>query len=737
MNNPNFIDKIFRVPSIIKKALLSPSRFFVLLLITAFNLSTIGAQQLSKVVNPQIGSQGSGLGCGFNFVGATYPFGMVQFTPSFFSPHKGFVVNQLSGAGCPHMGNFPVLPLAGQLKESPNGMDGFNKYSSVNKAHAGFVSLEMQDLTTANLTVNKRSAIANFKFDESTQTATVIIGAGVSSTKIKKARVNITSDTSCEGYAVGGDFCGSSLKYKIYFVAEFDRASNSNGVWEKKELLAGVKQASGNDSGAYFSFDTSTNSEVNYRIAISYVSIANAKENLKASTIEGGFTAYKKNAEATWDASLSKIIIESPNKDRKTQFYTHLYHSLIHPNVVSDVNGEYMGADFKVHKTKVNAQYSSFSVWDTYRTQAQLVAILYPEQSSDMMQSLVDFADQSGGYGRWILANIETGVMQGDPTPILISNSYVFGATNFDVKTAYKHMKRGATIPLLRSQDQEIRPYLTEYLRDGHTFASMMLEYTSSDFAIGQFALQAMNNKDDASYFINRAQNWKNIYNPKNKWLNSKFPNGKWKAIDADWREATYKNYFWMVPYNLSGLINTLGGSEIAVKRLDSFFERLDASYDEDWFAAGNEPDFQAPWIYNWTDDSYKASEVVHRVFNEMYTSEPSGLPGNDDLGTMGAWYVFASVGLYPMIPGVAGFSISSPQFEKITLNLPQGPLVIRGGTMETPYINSLKFNGDQYNSTWIDWNCIKDGGQLDFESSNVPNKSWGKNTSPPSYSEL
>ena len=737
MNNPNFIDTIFRVPNIIKKALLSPSRFFVLLLITAFNLSTIGAQQLSKVVNPQIGSQGSGLGCGFNFVGATYPFGMVQFTPSFFSPQKGFVVNQLSGAGCPHMGNFPVLPLAGQLKESPNGMDGFNKYNSVNKAHAGFVSLEMQDLTTANLTVNKRSAIANFKFDESTQTATVIIGAGVSSTKIKKARVNITSDTSCEGYAVGGDFCGSSTKYKIYFVAEFDRASNSNGVWEKKELLAGVKQASGNDSGAYFSFDTSTNSEVNYRIAISYVSIANAKENLKASTIEGGFTAYQKNAEAAWDASLSKIIIESPNKDRKTQFYTHLYHSLIHPNVVSDVNGEYMGADFKVHKTKVNAQYSSFSVWDTYRTQAQLVAILYPEQSSDMMQSLVDFADQSGGYGRWILANIETGVMQGDPTPILISNSYVFGATNFDVITAYKHMKRGATIPLLRSQDQEIRPYLTEYLRDGHTFASMMLEYTSSDFAIGQFALQALNNKEDASYFINRAQNWKNIYNPKNKWLNSKFPNGKWKAIDADWREATYKNYFWMVPYNLSGLINTLGGSKIAVKRLDSFFERLDASYDEDWFAAGNEPDFQAPWIYNWTDDSYKTPEVVHRVFNEMYTSEPSGLPGNDDLGTMGAWYVFASVGLYPMIPGVAGFSISSPQFEKITLNLPQGSLVIRGGTMETPYINFLKFNGDQYNSTWIDWSFIKDGGQLDFESSNVPNKLWGKNTSPPSFSEL
>jgi predicted alpha-1,2-mannosidase len=393
-----------------------------------------------------------------------------------------------------------------------------------------------------------------------------------------------------------------------------------------------------------------------------------------------------------------------------------------------------MGADFKVHKTKLDDQYSSFSVWDTYRTQAQLVAMLYPEQSSEMMQSLVDFADQSGGYGRWILANIETGIMQGDPTPTLISNSYAFGATNFDLHKAYEYMKRGATVPFIRSQDQEIRPYLTEYMRDGHTFASMMLEYTSSDFAIGQFALQALNNKEDASYFINRSQNWKNIYNPKIKWLNSRYPSGKWKDIEHDWREATHKNYFWMVPYNLKGLIDTLGGSKSAVKRLNTFFERLDASYDDDWFAAGNEPDFQAPWIYNWTDSPFKTSEVIHRVFNEMYTSEPTGLPGNDDLGTMGAWYVFASVGIYPMIPGVAGFSVSLPQFEKVTVNLPKGILTINGGSTENYYIKSLKINGKQYMSTWVDWDLINNGGTIDFESSNTPNKSWGENTEPPSF---
>ena len=710
------------------------TRFLIFLLFISFNLSPICAQQLSRVVNPKIGTQGSGLGCGFNFVGATYPFGMVQFTPSFFSPNKGFVINQLSGAGCPHMGNFPVLPIAGPLKRSPNNMDHFKKYQSINEAHAGFLSLQMADQTTAKLTVNKRLGVANFKFDEATKVGTVVIGSGVSSTKLRNAMVTVTSNSSCEGFAEGGDFCGSSTNYKLYFVAEFDREATSRGTWEKNTLSEGVNEASEKNSGAYFSFDTTTNSEVNYRIAISYVSIENAKENLKTSSINGGFSAYQKNAEAAWDSSLSKITIETPNTDRKTQFYTHLYHSLIHPNIVSDVNGDYMGADFKVYKTKLDAQYSSFSVWDTYRTQAQLVAMLYPDQSSDMMQSLVDFAEQSGGYGRWILANIETGIMQGDPTPILISNSYAFGATNFDLNKAYQYMKRGATIPHLRSQNQEIRPYLTEYLRDGHTFASMMLEYTSSDFAIGQFAFQALNRKEDASYFIDRSQNWKNIYNPKNKWLNSKYPNGKWKDIEHDWREATYKNYFWMVPYNLKELIDTLGGSKVAVKRLDTFFERLDASYDDAWFAAGNEPDFQAPWIYNWTDTSYKTSEVVHRVFNEMYTSEPTGLPGNDDLGTMGAWYVFASIGIYPMIPGVAGFSVNTPQFEKAIVNLSQGLLTINGGSTEAPYINFLKINGKKYKSTWIDWNLIKNGGTIDFESSKTPNKTWGKNTEPPSF---
>jgi predicted alpha-1,2-mannosidase len=332
-----------------------------------------------------------------------------------------------------------------------------------------------------------------------------------------------------------------------------------------------------------------------------------------------------------------------------------------------------------------------------------------------MVQSLVDFADQSGGYGRWILANIETGIMQGDPTPILIANSYCFGAKDFDVQNAFKHMKNGATIPRLRSQNQEIRPYLEEYIKHGHTFASMHLEYTSSDFAIGQFALQALNDEDQYNFFLKRSKSWQNIYNPKIKWLNSKYPNNIWKDINHDWREGTYKNYFWMVPYDLDGLIQKIGGKKIAQQRLDTLFVRLDARYEDKWFASGNEPDFHVPWVYNWTDEPEKTSKTINRIHNEMYQNSPSGLPGNDDLGTMGSWYVFSSIGLYPVIPGVGGFALNLPKFKKIEIKLPNDVLTIQKHNKNIDVIKSVSVNALSHHNTWLSLNQIKNGGTITF----------------------
>lgn len=710
-------------------AFLSVATWGVSLLPTASH-----AQDYSRKVNTLIGTQGNGWSSGYLYPGATYPFGMVQFTPTYFTKQLGFVINQLSGAGCDHMGNFPTLPLSGELKVSPDSIINLRVSLSKEKGTAGYYTTLVNDSIQAELTVTERTGMAKYSFSANENRGTVIIGGGVAATPIEVAAISITSPNSCEGYAEGGAFCGFPTPYKVYFVAEFDVPSASSGVWKKERLLPGEKFAEGKHSGVYFTFDLKNKKEVLYKIGVSYVSVENARENLRTENPAWNFAAVKQSAADKWNRYLGKIEVKGKNEDRISQFYTHLYHSLIHPNVCSDVNGEYMGSDNKVYKSERN-YYTSFSNWDTYRTQTQLMAMLAPDVTSDIVMSHQLFAIRSGGgFPRWVLANIETGIMQGDPTPVLIANAYAFGARNYDTRSILKTMRYGAEVPGANSQGVLTRPGLEQYLEKGYYDASAMLEYTSSDFAIGRYALQACNDEPVCNYYTNRAMKWKNLYDKETNWLRSRNEDGSWKNPGDDWRESTYKNYFWMVPYDLDGLLQIIGGKQEGEKRLDELFRRLDASYGDEWFASGNEPSFQIPWIYNWVGAPYKAQHIIRKVLNEQYNSRLDGLPGNDDLGSMGAWYVFASIGLFPEIPGVGGFSINSPVFPEIVLHLANGDLVIKGGDEKKEYIQGLKINGKKSDSTWIDWNDIKNGGTLDYSLSTKPDKAWGTSVAPPSF---
>lgn len=697
----------------------------------------------AEKVNPLIGSKGKGhniheryLEAGYTFPGAMYPFGMVQFTPTFFTEEKGFVVNQLSGAGCEHMGNFPMLPMPGALSTSPDSMLHLDPRYKINKAVAGYYKVKVKEKIDCELTVTKRTGMARISSLPSEKKVTVIIGSGINSTKITDAQIRITGPGKCEGYANAGSFCGSSTSFKVYFVAAFDSRPAASGTWEGKALQPSSKSAEGENSGAYFTFDISSGKPVGYKFGISYVSIENARQNLAAENPGWSFDKVRQETESAWNKYLGKLEVSGGNADQVTQFYTHLYHSFGHPNIFNDVNGEYTGADHKVHKVEQGDYYTSFSNWDTYRTQVQLISMLAPKETSDMVSSLLAFAEQSGGgFARWIMGDTETGIMQGDPTSILVANAYAFGATGFDSKKALEIMRRGAEVPGTRSQDILTRPYLKQYLEKGYMHASMMLEYTSADFAIGRFALQAFNDSTLWHRYLKRAQSWKNLYNPSSGWLQSRNDDGSWKKYDEDWREASYKNYFWMVPYNLEGLITLSGGKAKAEQRLDEFFAKLNANYNQEWFAAGNEPDFQVPWVYNWAGTPYKTQETVRRILHEQYSNRDNGLPGNDDLGAMGAWYVFAGIGLYPMVPGVDGFSVNSPMFSSINIHLGAGrTLTIRGGDADKTYITSLKLNGASWESTWIPWSSIRNGGELTFILSAVPDKNWGTKTVPPSY---
>lgn len=695
----------------------------------------IAAQEYyAHEVNTLIGTKGGGLTSGYLYPGATYPFGMVQFTPSYFSKSSGFVINQLSGAGCEHMGNFPTFPLKGKLAISPDNILNARINVSEEKGHAGYYEAHVQDDIKAMLTVTERTGMAKYEFPADQKYGTIIIGAGIAATAISEGAVAITAPNRCEGYAEGGYFCGTRTPYKVYFVAEFDTEAVESGTWKQDKLNCGATFAEGKNSGVYFTFDVNKNKNVQYKIGVSYVSVENARQNLKAENGGWDFTAIQKQAERKWNQYLGKIEVKGTNTNRLIQFYTHLYHSLIHPNVCSDVNGEYMGADFKVHQSR-SKQYTSFSDWDTYRTQIQLLSILDPEVASDAVVSLQSFAQQSGGsFPRWVLANIETGIMQGDPTAILVSNAYAFGARNYDPKPLLAIMRKGAEQPGAKSQDVETRPELKQYLEKGYCNASLQLEYTSADFAIGQFALHAVGDESVSKRYFDVARSWKNLYNPQTNWLQSRNGNGSWKPLSEDFRESTYKNYYWMVPYNLSGLIQIMGGKAKAEERLDELFTRLDAGYSDAWFAAGNEPSFHIPWVYNWAGYPYKTQKVVNRILNEEYSSQTDGLPGNDDLGTMGAWYVFACIGLYPEIPGVGGFAINTPIFSNVKIHLKKGDIIMHGGSEKNIYISSMKLNGKAFNKAWIDWNLLSNGAVIDYKTSSKPNKSWGAHSLPPSY---
>ncbi len=710
---------------------------FLLLIICVefiFNKCIAQENNYAAKVNTLIGTQGKGWSSGYIYPGATYPFGMVQFTRSYFSKHAGFAINQLSGAGCDHMGNFPLLPLKGKLFVSPDSLLNLRANISNEKGIAGYYTATVDDDIQAAFTVTERTGMAKFTYPANAQNATIVIGGGVAATPTKVASIVITGKRSCEGFAEGGSFCGIATPYKVYFVAEFDEDATLVGTWKNGRLNDGATFAEGKHSGVYFTFNTANKKTIHYKIGVSYVSVENARKNLAQENSAWSFDAVSNKAIGEWNKLLGKIAVKGSNEDRIEQFYTHLYHSLIHPNVCSDVNGEYMGADFKIY-TSAQKVYTSFSNWDTYRTQIQLLSMLAPDVASDVVNSHQLFAKQSGGgFPRWVMANIETGVMQGDPTCILIANAYAFGARNYDARSILETMQYGAENPNARSQNELTRPQLKQYLDKGFCDASLQLEYTNADFAIAQFALQACNNEPVNWFYSHRAQSWQNLYNPARKWLQSRNADGSWKKYNEDWRESTYKNYFWMVPYSLKKLMDTIGGKQAAERRLDSLFVRLDASYNDEWFAAGNEPSFQIPWIYNWTDAPYKAQAVVRKILNEQYSSKPNGLPGNDDLGSMGSWYVFACLGLFPEIPAIGGFSANGPIFSNVVLQLPNGKVTITGGDETNCYVQSLLVNGKKFEGTWLPWQTLERGATLEFKMGNKPNKGWGTKIPPPSF---
>lgn len=744
----------------------------------------------AQYVNPFIGTDrgtaqefiGGGAG-GNTFPGATVPFGMVQWSPdtaSSFSQEesgsyvyrdgaiRGFSLTHLSGPGCPVYADVPFMPFNGEMRVSPaSSPDAYMaKFSHEHeRAAPGYYEVALDSGIKVGLTATTRTGAGAFTYPSSTD-ASLLINVGRNATGVTDAELEFIGDRKVGGSVMSGRFCDTRNQYKLYFVAEFDRPFKSFGTWRGDDITAGSRAVRGARSGGYVTFDTTANQAVQVKVGLSYVSLTNAAMNLFVENMSGDFAKVRDAAHADWNKMLGRIEVGGGTQQEKQIFYTALYHALLHPNVFSDVNGEYIGFDNRVHLARGYTHYANYSGWDIYRCEVQLLALLFPSQASDMMQSLVMDAAQGGGLPKWSVANDESGVMVGDPSVPIIASAYAFGAKNFDTGAALKAMLKGATDPNARSRSYTQRGALSEYLKYGYITienevwgsSATTLEYTTADFAIAQFA-KTLGDRTTYQTFMRRAQFWKNMIDREAGLIHPRDAKGAFiGGIDPQTKEFTNKlpwdptkengfvegnavQYTWMIPYNMRALFDSIGGNEHVVKKLDAFFTELNAGPHRPYFYIGNEPVFGVPWAYNFAGAPWRTQSVVRRVMTELFTNQPGGLPGNDDLGATSSWYVFAALGIYPLIPAVGGFALNSPLFPTITIHLKDGKrlkIESTGAHASAPFVQALQLNGRPYESTWLSLSTAARGATLRFKLGKAPNKNWANKptAAPPSFDE-
>jgi predicted alpha-1,2-mannosidase len=609
------------------------------------------------------------------------------------------------------------------------------------------------------------------------------------------------------GSVTSGNFCGyipSSDKtyedkrpyYKLHFTIHLDATPIAHGAWHDTTLYPNVSSSegatglgpkgfpeAGHGSGVYLSFAPGTKLRV--RIGISYVSLANAEANLQseapASTTAEG-TALR--AAEIWRKRLDQIEVKGGTPDQRVVFHTALYHSLLTPTTYSDVNGEYEGMDHHIHHLSPgqHAQYANFSGWDVYRSQFQLLTWLDPALGSDIAQSLLNQSRQDNGrWDRWTHLSGATHVMNGDPAAPAIADIYAFGGHNFEARAALASLIQAATVPTREDLSQAgcpvecvgERPGLDQWLKlhfipvgaPSWGPAADTLEDSTADFGLSALAGH-LGDRATQTRFLVRAQYWKNIWNPnatpEGGYMMNRNADGTWPKLQSDddddndptpkpftpatgagFVEGTAAQYVWMVPFNVAGLFEQMGGIEKASSRLDHFFYKDDGSpavtnsgplHAE----LNNEPSIETPWLYLFAHKPWKTQQLVREVLNTIWTNTPAGIPGNDDLGEMSSWSVFASVGLYPEIPGRAELVIGSPLFPEILIHRALGDLHILApnAAPNSPYVQSLRVNGVLSQKTFLPESLTLHGGTLNFILSSTPDKTWGihPQDAPPSF---
>ena len=677
-----------------------------------------------------------------------------------------FSLTHLDGVGCTAASDLPFTPTVGELAVSPiRNRQAYASDFTNDVATPGYYRAKLAgDAMQAELAATTRSGIAQFKFPASAKAA-VILNPTICAKGVFDSQITLDpKGRQITGWAKSGGFVGAH-RYIIYFCARFDHPFSGYGTWDGPQKNATSTTIRGTNGAAYVQFDTTKDRTVAMKVAISFVSAAGAAANLDAEIPGWDLAPVREATSRAWDDLLGHIQVTGGKDAQKKLFYTSIYHACLQPGIFEDVDGKYIGFDDQIYSVKsAHHQYATFSLWDTYRSQPQLLALIAPQVASDMAQSLLQDVQQTykngGGFQSWGYYNDDTACMGTYPAPIFIANAYAFGATNFDTVAMKAKLIECATStnPIKTASSPDVGGQgwwgLQEYIRDGYAnSASETLEYSQTDMAIAQFC-RTQGDEVNGRLFLKRAQNVFNLFDPKATksagYLRPKDRKGQWMTpfsptSTQGFTEGCSAQYTWGTPQNIARLIRLMGGESNFVARLDHHLSKYasggwDNLTGSEYWWSGNEPGMGVPFLYNWARQPWKTQFRVRHALDHSWSATPDGLPGNDDTGTMSAWYVFCAMGLYPEIPGVGGFAVFTPIFDTICLELPNQKVVnihAPGTSTKTPYIQSMELNGKPSSRCWIDMNTLTagSGAQIEFKVGPAPSQ-WGGGEAdvPPSF---
>jgi predicted alpha-1,2-mannosidase len=728
-NKPTFFDTLY-----LKKV----SLMFLLFSLN-FGYSWSQSNDLIRYVNPFIGTEAHG----HVFLGANVPFGMIQAGPNNIAKgwdwcsgyhHSGkeilnFSHLHLSGTGIGDWGDIALLPANGTIltraSKKDDLSDGYGSHFDHDNevCSPGYYKVYLDRYkVTAEITTTNRVAMHRYRYGQNVDDPHILVDLnfGVGWDTPTKTEIQRLDDSTYVGYRFSK---GWATDQRVYF------AIRINGLYKEATFY---KDSLSNDRiYACALFPTlNTSREVKLKVALSPVSYQNALLNLKMEMPDWDFAKYKKSAENTWNEELSVVDYQA-NDYLKTVFYTSMYHSFFFPSTYDDVNGQYRGSDQVVREGKPGTNYTVFSLWDTYRAQHPMLTLLKPDMINPLITSMLRIYREQGKLPVWHLSGNETNTMVGYSAVPVVVDAWKKGFTGFDIPLAYEAVKQSA---MQQTNGIQYAAKLSFIPADSVTESvAKALEYAISDNCIALMA-KDIGSEEDYKYFAKRGKLYTQYFDPKNQFMRGKMADGSWhspfnpfeaKHRENDYCEGNAWQYTWLVPQDVPGLIDLMGGKEKFIQKLDSLFV-LDGDMGEEsspdisgligQYAHGNEPGHHIPYLYNYVGRPDKTAALVRRIMDEMYTNKLDGLCGNEDVGQMSAWYILSALGFYQVHPADGVFQIGSPRMDFAQINLPKGKnftITVERKNTSDCIIRSMLLNGKKYSNSFISYTDIVKGGEL------------------------